>query len=75
MKSSSLHRKKSRQGQKTFLPFGVIPPIPENSERPMPKANLIPISDESLEDCYYKAGKDLISIYANNHPDNQLFPQ
>ncbi|NHW60335.1 GH3 auxin-responsive promoter family protein, partial [Escherichia coli] len=37
------------------------------------KSKFIPISDESLEDCHFKAGKDLVSIYANNHPENTLF--
>lgn len=33
---------------------------------------LIPISDESLHECHYKAGKDLISIYINNHPTSKI---
>jgi hypothetical protein len=37
------------------------------------RSKFIPVSQESLEECHYKAGKDLISIYVNNYPDTQIF--
>lgn len=37
------------------------------------KSKFIPITDESLEECHFKGGKDLLSIYCNNHPDTGLF--
>ncbi len=37
------------------------------------KSKFIPVSAEALEDCHYKAGKDMISIYVNNYPDTKLF--
>ena len=52
---------------------GVIRQFAKSSGTTNAKSKFIPISDESLEECHYKAGKDLISIYSNNHPDNQLF--
>ena len=64
---------KARQGQKDISWPGVIRQFAKSSGTTNAKSKFIPISDESLEDCHYKAGKDLISIYANNHPDNQLF--
>ena len=33
----------------------------------------IPISKQSLKDCHYKGGKDLLSIYYNQNPNTQLF--
>ena len=36
------------------------------------KSKFIPISNESLEDCHYKAGKDMLSIYYNNHENAQI---
>ena len=36
------------------------------------KSKFIPISNESLEDCHYKAGKDMLSIYYNNNEDAQI---
>src|SRR5690606_23717841 len=37
------------------------------------KSKLIPVSPESLEDCHYKGGKDLLSIYYNNYEDRKLY--
>lgn len=37
------------------------------------KSKFIPVSMESLEECHFKGGKDLLSIYFNNNPDAQLF--
>ncbi len=37
------------------------------------RSKFIPVSPESLEDCHYKGGKDLVSIYVNNNPDSQMF--
>ncbi len=36
------------------------------------KSKFIPVSKESLIDCHYKGGKDLLAIYHNNHPDTKL---
>ena len=36
------------------------------------KSKFIPVSIESLEDCHYKAGKDMLSLYFNNNPQSQL---
>jgi hypothetical protein len=37
------------------------------------KSKFIPVSEESLQDCHYKGGKDMLSIYCNNYPDTNLF--
>lgn len=37
------------------------------------RSKFIPVTDESLEECHYKGGKDLLSIYCNNRPDAQIF--
>jgi hypothetical protein len=37
------------------------------------KSKFIPVSLESLEECHYKGGKDMFSLYLNNHPDSALF--
>ncbi|NLN24604.1 MAG: GH3 auxin-responsive promoter family protein [Bacteroidetes bacterium] len=37
------------------------------------KSKFIPVSPESLEECHYAAGKDLLCMYLNNNPDAQLF--
>ena len=37
------------------------------------RSKFIPVSNEALEDCHYKGGKDLLSIYFNNYPDARMF--
>jgi len=37
------------------------------------KSKFIPVSEESLEDCHYAAGKDLLCMYLNNNENAQLF--
>src|SRR5690606_21877269 len=37
------------------------------------KSKFIPVSPEALEDCHYKAAKDLLCLYLNNNEDSQLF--
>lgn len=37
------------------------------------RSKFIPVSQEALEDCHYTGGKDLISIYCHNRPDNNVF--
>lgn len=37
------------------------------------RSKFIPVSQEALDDCHFKGGKDLLSIYVNNYPDTQLF--
>ena len=63
----------ARRGERDVLWPGVTRHFAKSSGTTNAKSKYIPITDDSLEDCHYKAGKDLISIYANNHPDNQLF--
>lgn len=37
------------------------------------KSKFIPVSREALEDCHYKGGKDLLAMYNNNHPTNNVY--
>lgn len=37
------------------------------------RSKYIPVSEESLEECHYKGGKDMVSIYVSNYPDSKLF--
>lgn len=37
------------------------------------KSKFIPVSDEALENCHFKAGKDMLGLYINNNPEAQLF--
>lgn len=37
------------------------------------RSKYIPISEESLEECHYKGGKDMVSLYILNNPETKLF--
>ena len=37
------------------------------------RSKFIPVSDESLEECHFKGGKDLLSMYCNNRPETKIF--
>ncbi len=37
------------------------------------RSKFIPISQESLTDCHYRAGKDVLSLYCHNHPGSKIF--
>ncbi|MBA4144387.1 MAG: hypothetical protein DI538_00605 [Azospira oryzae] len=37
------------------------------------RSKFIPVSSEALEECHFKGGKDLLSIYVNNFPDTKIF--
>ena len=36
------------------------------------KSKFIPVSDESLQDCHYKAAKDVLTLYYNFNPESDL---
>ncbi|HUX84490.1 MAG TPA: GH3 auxin-responsive promoter family protein, partial [Chitinophagaceae bacterium] len=36
------------------------------------KSKFIPVSMESLDDCHFRAGRDVLSLYYRNFPDSDL---
>ncbi|MCR9252616.1 MAG: GH3 auxin-responsive promoter family protein [bacterium] len=37
------------------------------------RSKFIPVSQEALDDCHFKGGKDMLSIYMNNYPETKMF--
>ncbi len=37
------------------------------------KSKFIPVTQEILEECHFRGGKDILAIYSQNNPDNKLF--
>ena len=37
------------------------------------QSKFIPVSQEALDDCHFKGGKDMLAIYVNNYPDTKMF--
>ncbi len=64
---------RTRNGEQYILWGTEIRFFAKSSGTTSDKSKYIPVSDEALEDCHYKAGKDLLSIYFDNHPDATIF--
>ncbi len=37
------------------------------------RSKFIPVTNEALEDCHFKGGMDMISLYINNYPDSKIY--
>ncbi len=64
---------KMRKGEQQVLWHSEIKWFAKSSGTTNDKSKFIPISNESLEECHFKGGKDMLSIYCNNFPETQLF--
>ena len=61
-----------KQGEQNILWPSDIKWFAKSSGTTTGKSKFIPVSKESLVDCHYKGGKDLLAIYHNNHPATKL---
>jgi len=62
-----------RKGEQNLLWPTEIKWFAKSSGTTSDKSKFIPVSMEALEECHFKGGKDLLSIYCTNHPDTLLF--
>ena len=62
-----------RKGEKNLLWPSEIKWFAKSSGTTSDRSKFIPVSPEALEECHMKGGKDLLSVYCNNHPDTRLF--
>ncbi|MFO8146794.1 MAG: GH3 auxin-responsive promoter family protein [Bacteroidota bacterium] len=62
-----------RQGENNIFWPTPIKWFAKSSGTTNAKSKFIPVSDDSLENCHYAAGKDLLCMYLNNNPNSQLF--
>ena len=60
-------------GEENILWPSTIKWFAKSSGTTSDRSKFIPVSDEALEDCHYKGGKDLVSIFCNNRPDTNVF--
>ena len=61
------------QGEQNILWGSEIKWFAKSSGTTNDRSKFIPVSQESLVECHYKGGKDLLSIYCNNRPNAQIF--
>jgi GH3 auxin-responsive promoter len=64
---------RSRKGEHNIFWPTLIKWFAKSSGTTNAKSKFIPVSSESLEDCHYAAGKDLLCMYLNNNEDSQMF--
>ncbi len=64
---------RTRQGEQNLFWSTPIKWFAKSSGTTNAKSKFIPVSYESLENCHYKAGKDLLCLYLNNNEDSSLF--
>ncbi len=64
---------RTRQGEQNVFWPSPIKWFAKSSGTTNAKSKFIPVSEESLNDCHFKAGKDMLSLYFNNNEDSKLF--
>ena len=62
-----------RQGEQNLLWPSDIRWFAKSSGTTGDKSKFIPVSTEALEECHFKGGKDMLSIYCNNNPETLIF--
>jgi hypothetical protein len=62
-----------KKGETNLLWPGEIKLFAKSSGTTSTKSKFIPMSSEALEDCHYRAGKDILAIYTMNHPETRIF--
>lgn len=64
---------RTRKGEQNIFWPTEIKWFAKSSGTTSSKSKFIPVSKEALEDCHFKGGKDLLSIYCNNNPETKIF--
>jgi len=62
-----------RKGESNLLWPGEIKWFAKSSGTTSTKSKFIPMSREALEDCHYRAGKDILILYTMLRPDTKIF--
>ncbi|KHJ37838.1 GH3 auxin-responsive promoter [Pedobacter glucosidilyticus] len=64
---------KMLKGEQNILWPSEIKWFAKSSGTTSDRSKFIPVSEESLEECHFKGGKDMLAIYCNNRPDAKMF--
>ena len=62
-----------RRGEQNIIWNTDIKWFAKSSGTTSDKSKFIPISKESLDECHYNGGRDMIAIYCSLYPETQLF--
>jgi hypothetical protein len=61
-----------RSGEKNILWPGEVKWFAKSSGTTSDKSKFIPVTKEALEDCHFKGGKDVITLYTNQCPESKI---
>ena len=64
---------RARKGEKNIFWNTPIKWFAKSSGTTNAKSKFIPVSDEALQNCHYKSGKDMLCLYLNNNENSNLF--
>ena len=64
---------RARKGEKNVLWPGKIKWFAKSSGTTNAQSKFIPITQDSLKDCHFKGGKDMLSLYGNNFPFSDMY--
>lgn len=64
---------KLRTGKQNVLWPSEIKWFAKSSGTTSERSKFIPVSMEALEECHFRGGKDMLSLYVNNYPDVGIF--
>jgi hypothetical protein len=62
-----------RGGEKNLLWPGDIKWFAKSSGTTSSKSKFIPVTKEAMEDCHFRGGKDVMAIFNDNFPENDVF--
>lgn len=64
---------RARKGEQNVIWNSPIKWFAKSSGTTDAKSKFIPVSKEALENCHFKAGKDMLCLYLNNNENSKLF--
>ncbi len=65
--------KRLRHGEPNLLWPGEIKWFAKSSGTTSDKSKFIPVTKETLEQCHFRGGKDVMAFYTRNYPDSRIF--
>lgn len=63
---------RAMKGEENLLWPGITTSFSKSSGTTNDRSKFIPVTDDSLEDCHYKGGKDLIALYLANREGTEV---
>lgn len=64
---------RSLRGERDVLWPGKVRYFSKSSGTTNDRSKFIPVTEESLEECHFKAGKDMLAVYLDNVEESKLF--